>query len=124
MSDKEDILKLEHEFWTTMAGGQHQKSADLLAPRAAMVSSMGSLTFTPEEYVKMGNSSPFSIIDWSMSDEEVIFPTPNSAVCMYRVKQALKRDGKTEITRNVDTSVWMQDAGAWKCILHTESPAA
>jgi hypothetical protein len=122
MPNAQDIIKLEHRFWDTMTSGDHEESAKLLAPKAAMVSDMGSMSFTPSEYVKMGQSSQFKIKDWSLTDEEVIFPTPNTAICMYKVKQTLEKDGVSQTTQNNDTSVWTKEGADWKCILHTESP--
>lgn len=122
MSEQE-ILSLERDFWKTMAGGEHRKSASLLAGRAVMVSGMGTMSFTPDEYVKMAESGRFKITDWSFSDESVIFPTADSAVCSYRVEQTVEQDGKSETTTNVDSSVWLRDGDGWKCILHTETPA-
>lgn len=124
MSNKEEILRLERDFWTTMAGGQHEKSAGLLAQRAAMTGPMGTHSFSPDEYVKMSEESPYSIEDWSMSEEEVIFPTPDSAICMYRVRQSLNNAGKPETMDTQDTSVWVRDGDSWKCALHTEIPFA
>lgn len=124
MPSKDEILKLEREFWTTMAAGEHTASAKLLAGQAAMVSGKGALTFSPDEYVAMGEKSPFKITDWSMSDEDVIFPTPETAVCTYKVKQTIENGGKSDTTINVDASVWAKEGGAWKCIMHTETPSS
>jgi hypothetical protein len=124
MAAKEDILELEREFWATMAGGEHRKSAKLLTPMAAMAGSMGTHRFSPDEYVKMSEQSPFTIDDWSMSEEDVIFPTPETAICMYRVNQTVTHDGKTEKMDMLDTSVWVRDGDSWKCAMHTEMPNA
>ena len=120
MSNKGEILELERRFWKTMAGAEHTKSAELLAGHAAMVSSGGVQTFTPEEYVEMSGKSPFVIKDWAISDEKVIFPTPETAVCIYKVKQTVERDGKSDTFSTQDSSVWIKTGAAWKCILHTE----
>ncbi len=122
MTGSDTILKLEREFWTTMAAGEHKKSAKLIASQSAMVSPKGVMTFTPAEYIKMGESSPYTIKAWDISDEKVVFPTENSAVCTYRVKQTVENDGKSETTTNQDTSVWVRDGSDWKCVLHSEIP--
>jgi hypothetical protein len=124
MTKSDEILKLEREFWTTMTAGEHEKSAALIASQSAMVSNMGVMTFTPEDYVKMARSSPFAIKSWTMSDEKVIFPTADSALCSYKVKQTVKHDGKTETTTNHDTTVWVRDGSDWKCVLHSEMPVS
>lgn len=123
MTGQEDILKLEREFWTTMAAGEHEKSARLIASQSAMISPKGVMTFTPADYVKMGRASPYTIKDWVLSDEKVVFPTKDSAVCTYRVKQTVENGGKSETTMNHDTSVWVRDGSDWKCVLHSEIPA-
>jgi hypothetical protein len=124
MTKSDEILQLEREFWTTMTAGEHEKSAALIAPKSAMVSSMGVMTFTPEEYVKMAKSSPYAIKNWKMSQEKVVFPTADSALCSYHVKQTVEQNGKTETTTNHDTSVWVRDGSDWKCVLHSEMPVS
>ena len=122
MTTKREILDLERKFWTTMAGGEHQQSAGLLTSKAAMTGPMGTHTFSPSEYIKMSEGSSFAIEDWTMSEEDVFFPTPDSAVCIYRVKQSVKNGGKSEKMDTMDTSVWVRDGDGWKCALHPEMP--
>lgn len=124
MPDKQEILKLEREFWKTMAAGDYKKSAAMLAPHAASVSPMSVTSFTPDEYVEMGKASPYTFVNWSMSEEDMIFPTADTAVCTYRVTQTLKKDGLSETSESMDSSVWARAGGSWKCILHTQSPVA
>lgn len=123
MPDSAEIIGLEREFWTTMASGDHEASAKLIGKQSAMVTGMGALVFSPREYVEMAAKSPYRITDWEFSDEKVIFPTPDTAVVTYKVKQTVEHDGKTETTDNSDSSVWVRSEGAWTCILHTEAPA-
>jgi hypothetical protein len=91
---------------------------------AAMAGSMGTYRFSPDEYVKMSEKSPFTINDWAMSEEDVIFPNDETAICMYRVNQTVTNDGKTEKMDTLDTSVWVKDGDSWKCAMHTEVPNA
>jgi hypothetical protein len=122
MLTNQEILSLEREFWSAMAGGHHSKAAKLIASRAAMVSTHGAHTFSPEDYLEMSEKSPYTIKDWEMSEENVIFPTPETAVITYLVKQTVELGGRAETTVNSDSSVWVKSDGAWKCILHTEAP--
>ena len=123
MSTKEQILTLEREFWRQIASGDYTAAAALLAPEAASVSSMGAQRFTPEQYIELGTSSGYAFIDWSMSGEDVIFPTPDTAICTYRSRQTLEKDGQRLTGENMDSSVWTRVGDTWKCILHTQSPA-
>jgi len=86
---------------------------------------MGFHSFSPQQYTEMSKSMPMTYVDWSMSDEEVVFTTPDTAVCNYHVKQTTKgKDGKLEKSETTDTSVWAKDGKDWKCIYHYETPAA
>lgn len=123
MTEATEILALEREFWTAMAAGDHERSARLIANESALVHSTAVITFTPATYIRMGAESPFKIKDWELTDERVVFPTADSALCTYKVRQTVEHHGQTETTLNHDTSVWVRDGSDWKCVLHSEIPA-
>ncbi|MGV6872066.1 nuclear transport factor 2 family protein [Pseudochelatococcus sp. B33] len=122
MPDAAEILKLEREYWRTMAEGDHATSAKMLAERAVVVGSEGTHSFTPDEYRKMADSTGWEIVDWRMSEERVVFPTPASAVVTYRILQTARHEGKELRIEAWDSTVWLREGDSWKCILHTESP--
>ena len=125
MTAKQDILKLEATFWDTMAAGEHRMSASMLASHSTMFDAQGAVTFTPDEYIAMAGrdyEKPGSkIVDWKMTDEKVVFPTEDTAICTYNV--ATKTDtGENEPRSAIAVTVWAKDADDWKCILHGQTP--
>ncbi len=58
---------------------------------------------------------------------KVLFPNDATAVVTYKATQEVgSRDKKTASRSEVvnDTSTWVKDGSDWKCVMHTESPAA
>ena len=63
---------------------------------------------------------------YEFSDVEVTFPTDDVAIVTYRVRQEMVRRGEERGTTQqmVDSSTWLRaGAGAWKCVMHTETAA-
>jgi hypothetical protein len=64
------------------------------------------------------------LLDFTLSDMEVLFPTDEVAIATYRAKQKMAMDGKNLDQDVIDSSTWVKVDGAWKCVAHTESEVA
>ena len=95
----------------------------MLAPQALMVSSHGTMRFDPTQYAAMLRDPKHGLLDYTLSDMDVLFPTDDVAIATYRAHQAMKMDGKRVEQDVVDSSTWVTVGGAWKCVAHTESEA-
>ena len=51
----------------------------------------------------------------------VIFPSADSAVIAYTVRQRGEMKGKPMDMRCADASAWVRNGSDWKCALHTET---
>ncbi len=63
----------------------------------------------------------WTLEDFTFSDVQVEFPTPDIAIIGYRVSENLLVDGKPLHLEAADASTWVRQDGQWACVLHTES---
>lgn len=119
-----EIQALEQAFWKSLVARDTQAAMGLLAPQALMVSSHGALRFDPAQYAKMLQDPKHGLLDYALSDMEVLFPTQDVAIVTYRAHQTMQMDGDERTQDVVDSSTWMRLEGVWKCVAHTESEAA
>ena len=119
-----EIEQLEHAFWSSLVDRDVDAATALLAPQALMVSSRGAMQFDPSQYAKMLQHPKHGLLDYTLSDMAVLFPTEDIAIVTYRAKQAMQMDGKQFEQDVVDSSTWVKLDGKWKCAAHTEAEAA
>ena len=120
-----EIIALENRFWQSMVDEDTDTALTLLDEPALMVSSHGSMQFDHAGYRKMAEHGDQVVKSFELSDVTAVFPTSDTAVLTYRVKQAVaprdKSGGSTEQDM-MDSSVWTRKDGAWRCVMHTETP--
>jgi ketosteroid isomerase-like protein len=119
-----EIERLEHAFWKSLVERDADTATGLLAPQALMVSSHGAMRFDPAQYAKMLADPKHGLLDYSLSDMAVLFPSEDTAIATYKARQTMQMDGKQLDQDVVDSSTWVKLGGAWKCVAHTESEAA
>ena len=51
----------------------------------------------------------------------MIFPSDDTAIVAYKVRQKGEMDGKAMDLSCADSTTWVRDGRDWKCALHTES---
>jgi hypothetical protein len=120
---RKDIEKLEHAFWNSLVDRDADAATAMLAPQGLMVSSHGTLRFDPPQYAKMLADPEHGLLDYTLSDMDVMFPTEDVAIATYRAHQAMQMDGKRVEQDVIDSSTWVRMGGTWKCVAHTESEA-
>jgi hypothetical protein len=83
------------------------------------------MKFDHAGYRKMAETGPMVLTCYELSDMQVIFPNETTAIATYRVRQEVsRRDSKEgDVQEMNDTSTWIKLDGAWKCAMHTETPA-
>lgn len=119
-----DLINLEKKFWQSMVDEETDVAIDMLDEPALMVSSHGAMQFDHAQYRQMANDGPMVIKSFELSDMNVVFPTDETAVLTYRVKQAVAERGQSDqiLQEMADSSVWTQKDGKWLCVMHTETP--
>jgi ketosteroid isomerase-like protein len=120
---RRDIEQLENAFWKSLVDRDADAATAMLAPQALMVSSHGAMQFDPPQYAKMLQDPKHGLLDYTLSDMDVLFPSEDVAIATYKANQTMAMDGK-ELTQDVvDSSTWVRMGGTWKCVAHTESEA-
>ena len=122
---EQTLTELERRFWQSMVDQDTDAALGLLAEPALMVSSHGAMKFDHAGYRKMAEQGGMVLTSFELSDVVVVFPNENTAILTYRVRQGMAVRGKREsqVEEMNDTSTWVKDGGAWKCVMHTETPA-
>ena len=121
---KAEIERLEKAFWQSMVDGEPEVATEMLTEPALMVSNHGANKFDHAGYTKMANDDRYKLLDYAISDMDVIFPKDDVAIASYRVNQTMEMEGKPVVTDVFDTSTWVKVDEQWRCVLHTESEAA
>jgi hypothetical protein len=118
---RRDIEQLEHAFWQSMVDNEPKVATGLLAERALMVSGHGAMAFDHAGYTKMQLDPSHRLIEFKLSDLDVLFPATDVAIATYKVEQTVEYDGMRTTMHAVDSSTWLKSGGDWKCVAHTES---
>ena len=118
---RQEIGKLEEAFWKSLVERDADAATAMLAPQALMVSSHGTMRFDPAQYAKMLKDPKHGLLEYTLSDMDVLFPTDDVAIATYRAHQAMQMDGQRVEQDVVDSSTWVKVDDAWKCVAHTES---
>ena len=116
-----EIQDLERAFWKSLVDRDVDAATRLLAPEALMVSSHGTMRFDPAQYAKMLTDPKHGLLEYSLSDMDVLFAGDDVAIATYRAHQKSEMDGRVLEQDVVDSSTWVRADGGWKCVAHTES---
>lgn len=116
-----DIERLEQAFWQSMVDNTPDVATGMLAERALMVSGHGAMAFDHAGYTRMQLDPAHKLIDFRLSDLEVLFPNDEVAIATYKVDQTVEHDGMRTNLQAVDSSTWLKSGSDWKCVAHTES---
>lgn len=120
------IIDLETQFWQSMVDKDTDSALKMLTEPALMVSTHGAMKFDHAGYRKMAEHGSMEVTSFELSDTQVLFPTPSTAILTYRVKQGVapRSTGKTSFQEMNDTSTWIHMDQGWQCVMHTETPVA
>ncbi|MEO8316482.1 MAG: nuclear transport factor 2 family protein [Pseudomonadota bacterium] len=118
------VVDLETRFWQAMVDQDADAATALLCEPAVMVSAYGAMQFDHASYRKMAEQGSKVVTSFEFDDMKVMFPNDTTAVLTYHVTQVVAPRGKTKgkSQEMTDSSTWIQQAGAWKCVMHTETP--
>ena len=119
--DSAEIERLERAFWQSLVDRDADAARGMLASEALMVSAHGSMRFDPAQYEKMLLDPQHGLLEYTLSDMDVLFASDDVAIATYRAHQKMRMDGREMDQDVVDSSTWVKVDGAWKCAAHTES---
>ncbi|MBN8742012.1 MAG: hypothetical protein BGP24_10770 [Lysobacterales bacterium 69-70] len=118
-----EIEKLERAFWDSLVAGKPEVATGMLTEPAVMVSGHGANKFDHAAYTRMARDDRYKLVEYSISNMDVIFPRHDVAIATYQVDQRMEMQGKPVQMNVYDTSTWVKVDGDWRCVMHTESPA-
>lgn len=123
-ANSQALMDLETKFWQSMVDEDTDTALSMLDEPALMVSEHGAMQFDHAQYRKMAEQGKMVIKSFELSDMNVVFPTDETAVLTYRVKQAMATRGESDVVSQemADSSVWTYKDGQWRCVMHTETP--
>ena len=123
-ASSKELINLEKKFWQSMVDEDTDTALTMLDEPSLMVSEHGLMQFNHDDFRKMAESGSRVIKSFELSDVSVVFPTDETAVLTYRVKQAMGERGKSKQIKQemADSSVWAHKDGKWVCVMHTETP--
>ena len=118
------LFDLEKKFWQSIVDEDTETATGLLTEPAFMVSPHGAFKFDHARYRQMAEQGSMVVKSYELSDMDATFPSSDTAILTYKVRQVLCPRGKSEEVREdmTDTSTWVRERGAWRCAMHTESP--
>lgn len=124
-ADREALFALERKFWQSMVDQDTDAALAVLCEPAYMVSPHGFLKFDHAGYRKMADHGTMVLQSYEFGAMDASFPTPDTAILSYEVRQVLTPRGKRETVEQHmhDTSTWVRANGTWRCAMHTETPA-
>ncbi|MVZ60872.1 nuclear transport factor 2 family protein [Sphingobacterium humi] len=115
------IISLEKQYWQRMENHELDGLLDLTYFPCIVSSSKGIRKADKQSFVDMfeqGKELVFKVL--SISEEEVIELTDQTAVIAYKVATEKTYQGKTWQDSCVCNSTWVLKDGAWKCAMHSE----
>jgi hypothetical protein len=123
---RDTLIELETRFWRSLVEQDSDTAVQLLAEPALMISTNGAMQFDHAGYRKMTEQGSLVLRSFELSNMQVMFPNDSTAVLTYHVKQHMApRDQSDGTTQEMnDSSTWIREGKFWKCVMHTETPAA
>jgi len=82
------------------------------------------MKFDHAGYRRMAEQGTKVLTSFELSNLEVMFPVDKTAILTYHVKQVVapRGNGAGAAQEMNDTSTWVRQGKAWKCVMHTETP--
>lgn len=122
----ERVAALEDRFWQAIVDKDVETATSLLHEPALMVSAHGAMKFDHAGYRRMVEQGSMELCAFRLSDIEVVCPDDRTAVMTYSATQTLRTRGQPGEQRQQmkDSSTWVKADNGWKCVVHTETPAA
>lgn len=121
MSSKQQIIDLEKKFWDTMISKDADTASAMMAKKSIVTGPQGVSEIARGDFGKMMEGSKWTLDSYKMSDVQVVFPTDDTAVIGYKVRQKGLMDGKPYDMNCADATTWVRDGKEWLCALHTEA---
>ena len=115
------IVDLETRFWQALVDKDAKLAKTLIADDCLVTGPMGAMKIDPDKYEAMTRDGKWTLDSFKFSDLNVIFPSDDTAIVAYKVRQKGELRGEVMDMQCADSTTWVRDGTAWKCALHTET---
>lgn len=121
---KDEIVKLEKQYWQALVDQDFNKALELTADPSIVTGPQGVTRLTHKQFKDMmGQGSNWKVEAFDFGDVEVEQITDDVAIIGYKVREDVTVDGKRLTLDLADTSTWVRKNGKWACALHSEAIA-
>jgi len=117
----ETILHLETRFWQSLVDKDPETAMTMIHEQCLITGPMGTMQVSPKKYGEMTREGQWRLDRFEFSDVNVVQPNQDTAVIAYKVHQTGQMKGERMDLNCADSSTWVKDGSAWKCVLHTET---
>ena len=76
-----------------------------------MVSGHGAMAFDHAGYTRMAEDASRKLVDYTLSDMQVLFAGDDVAIATYKVDQLVEHEGRSRTMHAVDSSTWVRNGG-------------
>ena len=121
MSSKQEIIDLETKFWESMVAGDADTASGMMAEKSIVIGPQGVSEMSRSHFKDVMDESRWTLDSYRLSDVHVVFPSEETAVIGYKVRQKGKMDGKPYDMNCADSTTWSRSGKKWLCVLHTET---
>ena len=118
----DDILALEHGYWQALKDGDADAALALTYDPCVVAGPQGAATYDHKQMSAMSRGKDWRITDFDMGEAFVQTVSDNVAVLGYTINLDMEIKGKPHAMRCAETSAWVKEHGAWRCVLHSETP--
>ena len=120
-ANAQSIVNLETRFWQALVDKDAKLAKTMIADDCLLTGPMGAVKVDPDKYEAMVEDGNWRLDSFKFMDLNVIFPTDDTAIVAYKVRQKGELRGETMDMLCADSTTWVRDGTAWKCALHTET---
>jgi hypothetical protein len=117
----ETILNLETRFWQSMVDKDPDSAMTMIADQCLITGPMRTMQITPKKYGEMTREGQWRLDRFEFTDVSVVQPSEDTAVIAYQVHQTGTMKDQRMDLQCADSSTWVREGKAWKCVLHTET---
>jgi uncharacterized protein (TIGR02246 family) len=125
VSTRNDLLELEHRFWTAMQEKDGKTAAAMTDDGCIVTGAQGVSAISAQQMEEMTVEGKWTIEEYSLDEKnaQVRMIGADVAIVAYKVGERLTVEGKPVSFDANDASVWVRRNGKWLCAMHTESLA-
>ena len=118
---KEEVIDREKSYWDAMKQKDGDRTSKLSAKTSPVTGAKGVMSVPKSKMAAMTEEGKWTLEAYAFSDVEISTPTPDVAIIVYKVKQKVTMDGKTQDLGAADSTIWVRGPDGWECHAHSEA---